>query len=99
MTNKKIELKDFGEVLTTREQGVQLRAILLNFYSEVDTEKIVIDFKKIRLVSHGFIDEFLGKLVEELNQSFVTHKIGFKNLGDHKRIVNYVINDRWKVAN
>jgi hypothetical protein len=98
MTNKTIELKDFGEVLTTREQGVQLRAILLNFYTEVDTEKIVIDFKEIRLISHGFVDEFLGKLVEEPDHSFVTHKIGFKNLGDHKRIVNYVINDRWKVT-
>lgn len=98
MTNKTIELKDFGDVLTTREQGVQLRAILLDFYTEVHTEKIVIDFKEIRLISHGFVDEFLGKLVQVPDKSFITHKIGFRNLGDHKRIVNYVINDRWKVA-
>jgi hypothetical protein len=96
MTRKIFELKTIGETLTTREQGALAREILSGFLREVDTEKVVIDFNEVILTTHGFIDEFLGKLIEEFDQTSFTSKIGFKNLGDHKKIVNYVITDRWK---
>lgn len=96
MTRKIFELKTIGETLATREQGALARVKLSGFLREVDTEKVVIDFKEVTLTTHGFIDEFLGKLIEEFDQTSFTSKIGFKNLGDHKKIVNYVITDRWK---
>lgn len=96
MTRKIFELKTIGETLTTREQGALVREILSGFLREDEIEKVVIDFKEVILTTHGFIDEFLGKLIEEFDQTSFTSKIGFKNLGDHKKIVNYVITDRWK---
>lgn len=96
MTRKIFEIKTVGETLTTREQGAFAREILGGFLRENEIEKVVIDFKEVSLTTHGFIDEFLGKLIEEFDQTFFTSKIGFKNLGDHKKIVNYVITDRWK---
>lgn len=93
---KIFELKSVGETLTTREQGVLAREILEGFLSEDEIEKVVIDFKEVTMTTHGFIDEFLGKLTDEFDQTSFTSKIGLKNLGDHKKIVNYVITDRWK---
>jgi len=96
MTMKIFELKSLGETLTTREQGVLAREILEGFLSESEIKKVVINFEEVALTTHGFIDEFLGKLIDKFDQTSFTSKIGFKNLGDHKKIVNYVITDRWK---
>lgn len=86
----------FGDTLATRKQGLDIRLQLETKLQDRNLEHLTLDFEGIELVTHGFIDELLGKLINDFDSSTLNNKLRFKSSEKHNRVINYVIEDRWK---
>lgn len=91
-----IKLITFGDTLATRKQGLGIRLQLETKLRDGNLEHLTLDFEGIELVTHGFIDELLGKLIDDFDSSALKDKLRFKSSEKHNRVINYVIEDRWK---
>ena len=91
-----IKLLSYGKTLATRKQGLDIRLQLVGILQTRNHEHLILDFGGVDLVTHGFIDELLGKLINDFNPTTLKKKLRFKNSDKHKQIINYVIEDRWK---
>lgn len=61
-----IELKKFGDILTSREAGREaLLAFLPTLESLNDTEEIKIDFSGVSVLTPSWADEFIRPLIEK----------------------------------
>lgn len=68
-----IELKKFGEILTSREAGREaLSAFLPVLKSVNENEEITIDFQGVSVLTPSWADEFIRPILEK-------HKISFIN--------------------
>jgi hypothetical protein len=56
-------LADHGLVFSTRDRGARILGDLRA--KSVGASKITIDFSDVRSVSHSFIDEFVGELMQD----------------------------------
>ena len=90
------KLITFGDTLATRKQGLDIRLQLEKKLQDGNLEHLTLDFEGIELVTHGFIDELLGKLIDDFDYSTLNKKLRFKSSEKHSRVINYVIEDRWK---
>ena len=86
----------FGDTLATRKQGLDIRLQLGTKLQDRNLEHLTLDFEGVELVTHGFIDELLGKLIDDIDSSTLNNKLRFKSSEKHNRVINYVIEDRWK---
>ncbi len=59
------KLADVGSGTGTRESGLLMKTEVLNIYKSSNS-RIVIDFDGVGIVSSSFIDEFIGKLIDEI---------------------------------
>jgi hypothetical protein len=57
-------LADRGKTLATRPLGTRLRGDLI--HKAADEDAISLDFSEVLSISHSFADEFVGRLVEEV---------------------------------
>jgi len=70
-----IELKKFGEILVSRQDGREAFAAFRPTLTQVqDNEDIEIDFTGVRVFSPSWGDEFFRPLFEMFNQERVTFK-------------------------
>ena len=90
------KLITFGDTLATRKKGLDIRLHLEMKLQDGNLEHLTLDFEGIELVTHGFIDELLGKLIDDFDYSTLNKKLRFKSSEKHNRVINYVIEDRWK---
>jgi hypothetical protein len=60
-----IELKKFGNLLTSRQLGKESLAALSPQLPEENTEKIIVDFSEITTFSPSWGDEFLSPLQQK----------------------------------
>ena len=90
------KLITFGDTLATRKKGLDIRLQLEMKLQDRNLEHLTLDFEGIELVTHGFIDELLGKLIDDFDSSTLNNKLRFKSSEKHNRVINYVIEDRWK---
>ncbi len=61
-----LSLAEFGLVFSTRDRGSRIRADLLGQIAD-SPEGVIIDFAKVLNASYSFIDEFIGKLAEQID--------------------------------
>jgi hypothetical protein len=59
------KLSNLGTGTGTRESGLLMKNEVLNIYKSVNS-RIIIDFDGIGIVSSSFIDEFIGKLIDNI---------------------------------
>ena len=90
------KLITFGDTLATRKKGLDIRLQLEMKLQDRNLEHLTLDFEGIELVTHGFIDELLGKLIDDFDSSTLNNKLQFKSAEKQLRVINYVIEDRWK---
>lgn len=69
---KKIKLKNFGKVLTSRSDGKTAFATVLTIL-DPDEDKIEIDFSDITALSHGWADEFFSSLKDMYGQDNIVY--------------------------
>lgn len=70
-----IELKKFGEILVSRQDGREAFAAFRPTLTQVqDSENIEIDFTGVRVFSPSWGDEFLRQLFEMFSQERVIFK-------------------------
>lgn len=70
-----IELKKFGDILTSREAGREaLSAFLPTLKSLDENEKITIDFRGVSVLTPSWADEFIRPIIEKYDK-----KISFIN--------------------
>lgn len=70
-----IELKKFGNILTSRESGREaLSAFLPTLNSATNNEKIMIDFEGVSVLTPSWADEFVRPIVEKYAE-----KVAFVN--------------------
>ena len=93
---EQIKLLTYNDTLATRKQGLDIRLQLLKKLNDPNCSSVVLDFEGVALVTHGFIDELVGKLVEDYNSITLRAKLRFKSIDKHRSVINYVIEDRWK---
>lgn len=61
-----IELKKFGDILTSREAGKEaLSAFLPTLNSLAENEKITIDFQEVSVLTPSWADEFMRPILEK----------------------------------
>ncbi len=64
-----IELKKFGNLLTSRQLGKEALAAMNSQFPKENTEKIVIDFLGITTFSPSWGDEFLSPLQQKFQNN------------------------------
>lgn len=65
----RIELKKFGDVLTSRQAGREALAAFLPTIAQIeDGEVIIIDFTGVNVLSPSWADEFLSPLLERFGR-------------------------------
>lgn len=70
-----IELKKFGDILTSREAGAEALFAFLPTLKSLDTdEKIKIDFQGVSVLTPSWADEFIRPLLEKYGE-----KVSFAN--------------------
>lgn len=68
----KIELKKFGNILTSRQDGREaLAALNPRLQNLAENEQIEIDFKGVVTFTPSWADEFVTKLVEQFDDRIV----------------------------
>jgi hypothetical protein len=67
-----IELKKFGQILTSRDDGHEAYLSLQN--NIIKKEKIVISFDNTRVLTPGWADEFLTPLFKKFNDKLLLKK-------------------------
>lgn len=80
----KIQLKKFGKLLTSRELGREAFLAIRSELSSVPQEKIVIDFKEVRVLAPSWADEFLTLIRESFSS-----EISFENIENSS--IQYVL--------
>jgi hypothetical protein len=78
-----IILKEFGSTLGSRNLGKEVN-------KKVDfsgSEKIIIDFKDIKMVTSSFADELIGKNSKKLGLQTFFKKVEIKNASEQIKII------------
>lgn len=78
--NKFISMRSHGPFLGTRFIGNSVRAEILIACDASDF--VIVDFTDVNEVSHSFIDECFGGLVDELGPNRFRKQIRFKDVSD-----------------
>ena len=90
------KMNKFGKRLATREEGRIVHEVIWDLISN-NSERIIIDFEDVVLVTNSFADEFIGKLVLELGVEVLKKKTTFKNVDKFVSIIlSKAINNRIK---
>ena len=79
MTNT-IHFKEFNDSLGTRSLGAQIRDSIIELTKSSD--KIVLDFADVRIVTNSFANECFGKLRETITDDVFRSKVAFINAND-----------------
>lgn len=66
-----IELKKFGNLLTSRQLGKESLAALVSQLPKENTEKIIVDFLEITTFSPSWGDEFLSPLQQKYQNNLL----------------------------
>ena len=66
-----IELRKFGNLLTSRQLGKEALAALTPQFPKENTEKIIVDFSEISTFSPSWGDEFLSPLQKKYQNNLV----------------------------
>lgn len=65
-----IELKKFGEILTSRDDGREAYLALQPNLRDIDTkDKIIIDFNEVKVFTPSWGDEFLTPLFKKFGEN------------------------------
>ncbi|MBO6118786.1 MAG: STAS-like domain-containing protein [Bacteroidales bacterium] len=72
--------KDFGENLGTRMLGSSVREKLLPLI--LASDKVVLDFEGVDVVSNSFADECIAKLLLQMSFEELKQKTTFRNVND-----------------
>ncbi|PIT95111.1 hypothetical protein COT98_01175 [Candidatus Falkowbacteria bacterium CG10_big_fil_rev_8_21_14_0_10_39_9] len=70
-----IELKKFGNLLTSRQLGKESLAALLSQLPKDDNEKVIIDFLDITTFSPSWGDEFLSPLQQKYQNNLLLKNV------------------------
>jgi hypothetical protein len=95
MPEKVIELSSFGETLSSRDLGEEIRSILLHAI-EMNDHPVEISFKNIFTISSSFADECFAKLVQGIGKDQFKQCFKITNLHDPllRSILNKAVNKR-----
>ncbi len=63
-TEGRLQLRDYGSLLVTRDQGEPIRQRLLQLLQEHDV--VVVDLDHVEAYTPSFVDEVLGKCLQEI---------------------------------
>jgi len=74
-----VRIIEMGDNLGTRDDGKIARKKIETLLAQDLSDKIVIDFAGVKMTSHSFIDESIGKLIEEHGLDFIKSKMTLKN--------------------
>lgn len=86
-------LADHGKTLATRPLGEKLREDLI--LRAAGKQSVVLDFSGIRSTSHSFADEFVARLVEEVEHGKLGFEIDvFGTTEDVERVVRRALERR-----
>ena len=80
---KIFKFNQFGTNLGTRMLGASVRERLRPLFS--DTEKVVLDFEGVDVVSNSFADECLAKLLLSMSLEELKQHTTFRGLNDFAR--------------
>lgn len=72
----------YGQELATRILGKKVREVILPLINETGSEKLVLDFEGVNIVTNSFADECLAKLIYEMPFETLKSKTTFRNLND-----------------
>ncbi len=87
------ELRKFGSVLVTRDQGEPIRRELLALLDTTDRVTVLLD--GVDAYTPSFMDEVLGKCLEQLGKKAFRERIELNaGLPEVKRLVNLVLSNR-----
>ena len=75
----------YGQELATRILGKKVREVILPLINQTSTEKLVLDFEGVNIVTNSFADECLAKLIYEMPFESLKSKTTFRNLNDTAR--------------
>jgi len=81
----------------TREAGRELRNKVLNLSQSEAEERVVLDFRRVDMLSSSFADEFVAKLAQELGKKGFFDKFDLRGMNASvKTIVHTALWDRLK---
>lgn len=75
----------YGQELATRILGKKVREDILPLLNQTGSEKLVLDFEGVNIVTNSFADECLAKLIYEMPFETLKSKTTFRNLNDTAR--------------
>lgn len=88
-----IELINYGKVLSTRDQGAQIRQQIENILN--GGENVIITFKDTEVVSPSFIDECIGLLLQKYGPNKFKSSISLAGADEATRqLVTMVLSNR-----
>ncbi len=89
----------YGQELATRILGKKVREVILPLINETGSEKLVLDFEGVNIVTNSFADECLAKLIYEMPFETLKSKTTFRNLNDTARkYIAFAFQRRLKVG-
>ena len=89
----------YGLELVTRILGKKVREMILPLINQTSTEKLVLDFEGVNIVTNSFADECLAKLIYEMPFETLKSKTTFRNLNDTSRkYIAFAFQRRLKVV-
>lgn len=89
----------YGAELATRILGKKVREVILPLINQTSTEKLVLDFEGVNIVTNSFADECLAKLIYEMPFETLKSKTTFRNLNDTARkYIAFAFQRRLKVV-
>lgn len=85
-----IKFIEYGKSLGTRSCA---RGILSKFENDIlISDKTILNFNQITLLSFGFVDELIGTLIRKYGLDFFKEKINFKEVNNfNKKVILKVI--------
>lgn len=75
----KMLFNEYGSSLGTRHLGRIVKTDLDNFFAKTN-EKIIFDFRDVRLVTNSFADELFGKKILEVGFENFKSRTTFRNM-------------------
>jgi len=89
----KINLKEFGIFLGTRQMGIQVQSRISHLLESQPF--VIIDFDGVDGITNSFADESFGKLIQALGIGQFKEKIKFQNLNSLvKVIISHALQNR-----
>ncbi|MBR4676574.1 MAG: STAS-like domain-containing protein [Bacteroidales bacterium] len=82
---KNFKFSIYGHELATRLLGKKVREILLPLIKGTNSEKIVLDFEGVNIVTNSFADECLAKIIYDIPFETLKSRTTFRNLNDTSR--------------